>query len=62
MIRLWLKIIGGRPMKFHCDAFQDQVTGETVKAYYDQFGNPWLATNKWSMFRVSPKHDFSIWT
>lgn len=54
MIRaLVAALTGGRPMteEEFC-AFVDTVTGEYVNGYRDLWGRRWLATGRWSLFRI----------
>lgn len=42
-------------MRFESQAFVDRETWEPVNHYTDRLGRRWLATGKWSLFRV-PLH------
>jgi hypothetical protein len=55
------KLLGGRPMTFVCACFTDVCDGKKVNRYVDYYGRPWLATSRWSLFRVTPIHGVEIW-
>lgn len=50
--KLFYKITNGRPMIYQRDLFWDFIGQEKVKLYTDVFGREWMATTKWSNFRV----------
>lgn len=53
MTHLLAVLLGGRPMTREGFAFVDEVSHETVHYYRDRFGRQWLATGRWSWFRVA---------
>lgn len=55
----WLT--GGRPMTKVCFMFTDVVSGEPVYRFEDTYGRAWMATHRWSFFRVTPLHGADIW-
>lgn len=57
MFKLIMKITGGRPMKYIGFAFTDIVDGSKVSYYRDYFGTIWMASSKWSLFRVKANGD-----
>ncbi|MER9652509.1 hypothetical protein NKJ26_03190 [Mesorhizobium sp. M0152] len=48
-------IAGDRPMRRIGTAFIDRVTGEPVHYFVDEYGSLWLATHRWSLFRIPSK-------
>jgi hypothetical protein len=48
-------------MTFVCACFTDVCDGKKVNRYVDYYGRPWLATSRWSLFRVTPIHGVEIW-
>lgn len=50
--KLFYHLTGGRPMIDKGYNFTDCVSGERVRNYVDFYGRKWMATNKWSLFRV----------
>lgn len=54
---LFYKITGGRPMIYQRDLFWDFIGQEEVKLYSDVFDREWMATTKWSIFRVLREKD-----
>jgi hypothetical protein len=47
----------GYPMKFIQYEFTDKVTGEPVNRYRDNRNRYWLATSRWSLFRIEVTSD-----
>ena len=45
-------LLGGRPMQWLSFAFTDSVSGKPVHYWRDRLGRYWLASGKWSLFRV----------
>ena len=50
--RLFYKLTGGRPMIFIKREFIEHVSGKYVNLYRDKLNRKFLATHKWSIFRV----------
>ena len=52
ILRLLMRITGGRPMERLEYRFRDTITNRPVYYYKDYFGRVWMATGAWSLFRV----------
>ena len=52
MKKIFYKLTGGRPMTKLQFEFTDVICGEPVYSFVDKLDRKWLATNKWSLFRV----------
>lgn len=48
----WWKLTGGRPMRHVEFRFYDGIGNEAVSLWRDRLGRYWLATQRWSLFRV----------
>ena len=57
MKKIFYKLTGGRPMDKIRFEFDDVVSGEKVYSFVDKLDRKWLATNKWSLFRVKNNND-----
>lgn len=52
-MRFLMWLTGGRPMKQGEYRFDSMLYGESVYYFTDYYGRKWLATHKWSLFRVA---------
>ena len=57
MKKIFYKLADGRPMDKIRFEFNDVVSGEKVYSFIDKFDRKWLATNKWSLFRVKKNNN-----
>lgn len=51
-MRVFAKLLGGRPMFFMHRSFFDPIGKFWVNVYVDKLGRYWLASSRWSAFRV----------
>ena len=56
----WHYLTGGRPMRFITFMFIDE-WDRRINYYIDAFDRRWMATSRWSNFRVTPNHGPEIW-